>query len=169
MEVVNVSPVQSAYVSAILSDEERYQRRFITKLSCFTEPIHFQNILNLEEEITSFAALKENWDGYGAVAPHERVISNAVKFVNTLPENLFKSVDAETTPTPYGTIVIDFRVGKELVSIEVGKSQIGFFSKFNDGNDLLLNGVEFDNNKLPHSLILALIKLSTNTRQIESF
>jgi len=173
MEAAILKPVQSAFVSVLPSEEEEYHRRSprstITILSCLTQPVQFQNILNLEEKISAFLKLKENWDGFDAATPDEQVVSNAIQFINSLPDGVLKNIETETTPTPYGTIVIDFRVGQEFLSVEVGNTQIGFFSKFNNGDDLSSDGIDFEETKLPGTLLLALRKLHTTSLNQDLF
>ena len=104
--------------------------------------------------------MQKNWDGYGADAPDEKVINNSILFVNNLPESIQSEIQPEkVVPTPYGTLVFDFEQNQNLISIEVGEKNIGFFSEFSDNKNISLDKVTFNSNNLPIELIKAFRKL----------
>jgi hypothetical protein len=116
--------------------------------------------LDIIEKIKSFQSLDNNWDGYGAAVPDSRVVSNSIAFLNSLPQSIVSDINKDNlVPTPYGTVVIDLAFNKELVSIEIGETKIGFFSEFEDGNDIKLEGTLFNQDNLPLELLQAIKRL----------
>jgi hypothetical protein len=116
--------------------------------------------LDIIEKIKSFHSLNRNWDGYDATNPDIVVINNSIAFINSLPETVVSDINKDNLiPTPYGTVVIDFSKDKELVSVEIGEKKIGFFSEFEDGSDMKMEGVLFNQDKLPFELLGAIKKL----------
>jgi hypothetical protein len=164
MDASYATPIEfSAYVAPYPFDQEYFERNGngVSLLDCLTEPVQFHTIEDLEMRINSFLALQDNWDGYGAAAPEEATITNAIKFIQSLPTSIIENVEEdEINASPYGTLVVDFRNSKEeLVSVEIGKNQIGFFSELESGKDLSSNGIIFNENNLPEALIVALKEL----------
>lgn len=87
----------------------------------------------LSLRLQDIANLKDNWDNNGASAPTEFASRGASEFLlfcfgNNYTNNLL--VD-NIAPTTYGTIVFDWYRGDNLLSVEIGDSEIGFFSKIN--------------------------------------
>lgn len=97
---------------------------------------------SIKNKICELSQLEENWDGYGACNLSETVIKNAYKFVDAARSLGHCPLSAEdVTPTPYGTIVIDYSSEAGLVSIEIGESKIGYFTDFLDGHNHSSKGI----------------------------
>lgn len=99
----------------------------------------------LERTLTQFAALEEDWDGYGASVIEARVIANANNFLTTLLREFpnLQITGEDLSPTPYGSIVVDIEVtGKGLVSVEIGKEHIGYFTKYKGGKEDIISEIE---------------------------
>lgn len=88
-------------------------------------------IVSLCDKIDEFSLLEENWDGYGASVIDDKIITNTKKFLLRLLfcEEIY--VDNEDIyPTPYGSLVIDIRIGKNnRISLEIGYNSIGYFTE----------------------------------------
>lgn len=115
-----------------------------------------ENIKKCRERIDQIENLMENWDGYGAAVPSKIVCDNARTFFQTLIDNncLIPHYD-EISPTPYGSIVIDVYPDKEdedLVSIEIGKHQAGFFTDYQHGINHASDGYDTDFKSIPYFL-----------------
>ena len=96
--------------------------------------------------IKEISKLPKNWDGYGADEISIEVTNNADAFLD-LVFDFFRSIgyntfekyntpfrDIDITPTPYGSIVIDFQFNNyRTVSTEIGKDSIGWYCKDVDG------------------------------------
>lgn len=111
----------------------------------------------------------------------EKYINNLKKYTNNLEQLdslkvLLKKLDKylymsnpdeDVTVTPYGTIVIDFWNSHNLVSIEVGDdNDLGFFTEFEDGNDLSLDHGDIGEIiPLPELLIQAMDRLVNCNKQ----
>lgn len=84
----------------------------------------------VKNRIISFMSFSDNWDGHGAIKPLHRTIYNSILFTKLLPDSLLEILDLdEISPTPYGTIVIDFNGNGSLISVEIGEEEVGFFSE----------------------------------------
>lgn len=115
----------------------------------------------LKNRISEISHLSYNWNGEGAVVPSERVLKNAFKFLDCILilgyTNYVKPEDI--VPTPYGTIDMDFETGQGLVSIEIGKDQIGFFTEFGTKEDVFSDGIKTNFRSIPPILQQALHNL----------
>ncbi|MEE3484120.1 MAG: hypothetical protein VZQ98_07360 [Bacteroidales bacterium] len=108
----------------------------------------------LKNRISELENLSDNWDMYDAIAPMEDVIKNAYKLLDCVINDGYVSIikAEDIVPTPYGSIVMDFANERGLVSIEVGKAEIGFFTEFIDGNDIASDGIETNFRSIPEQL-----------------
>ena len=115
----------------------------------------------LKNRISEINHLNYNWNGEGAVVPSEQVIKNAFKFLDCVIirgyANYIKPEDI--VPTPYGTIDMDFETGQGLVSIEIGKEQIGFFTEYDTKEDIFSDGIKTDFRSIPQIIQQALYNL----------
>lgn len=108
----------------------------------------------LKNRISEIENLSDNWDMYGAIAPSKEVIKNAYKFSDSVINDNYLSIikKEDIVPTPYGSIVMDFTSERGLVSVEIGKTEIGFFTEFVDGNDFASDGIRTDFRSIPEAL-----------------
>jgi len=85
--------------------------------------------------------LKE--DGGIAHGPSDAVIANAISFVKGLPAYYQKIIDPVEciTATGHGTITFDWYYRKNLVSVEIGTTKIGWFTELPDGSNPSCNGI----------------------------
>jgi len=115
----------------------------------------------LKNRISEISLLHSNWNGDGAIPPSEQVLKNAFKFLDSIIlygySNYIKSEDI--VPTPYGTIDMDFESSQGLVSVEIGKERIGFFTEYSDREDTLSDGITTDFRFIPQPLLVALYNL----------
>ena len=56
-------------------------------------------------------------------------------------------------PSVFGTIVIDAMVERGLVSIEIGRTKVGFFTDYEDGINEESDGIATDFNSIPEVLL----------------
>lgn len=71
--------------------------------------------------VQGFAALGDNWDGYGAVPPSSQTIANVLDLLGTLPGKWRVKLHQDgLTPSPYGTITLEWERKKDWVAVEVG-------------------------------------------------
>jgi hypothetical protein len=95
---------------------------------------------NLREIIKLFP-VPLNDDGSRGIHIPPEVADSAVQFFDALPDvykNKIRPLD-HLSPTAHGTIVFDFAVRKNFVSIEIGAGQIGIFTFLPDGSTPSLN------------------------------
>lgn len=96
---------------------------------------------NLREIIKLFPVPLDD-DGKRGIPVSESVADTAVEFFDSLPAKYKSKVNplSHITPTPHGTIVFDFAVRKNFVSVEIGDKKIGIFTFLPDGSTPTLNG-----------------------------
>jgi hypothetical protein len=159
MNVVALSSISGPVsIQQSLNNENTYT--FDNTYGKYTDPVKTDFISLIEKRINSIKYLETNWDGYGGDAPDEKVINNSIQFVSKLPGSLQSEIKPEKViATPYGTIVFDFERNQNLISIEVGEKNIGFFSEFSDRNNISVDKTSFNSNNLPVELIAAFHKL----------
>lgn len=105
-----------------------------SKVAQYGTPVRYDIREDLKKQLISFSRLPENWDGYGAVKPYEEVIANAVSFLYQLPDAYADELTMDgLSLAPHGTVVIDWRrTDDALVSVEIGKDNLAFFSEIPD-------------------------------------
>ncbi len=115
----------------------------------------------LKNRISEIKQLNNNWNGDGAVVPSETVINNAFKFLDCILIHgyIYYIKPEDIVPTPYGTIDMDFETKLGLVSIEIGRDQVGFFTEYRAEEDILSDGIKTDFRSIPQILQQALYNL----------
>jgi hypothetical protein len=95
-------------------------------------PIKFKHLELLSSKLDYLLNLEDNWDNCGGLAISEEVFLNAYQFLKTIPKKYQDKISPDNiTPSSYGTICIDwFNLHNELLSLEIGKTKIGFFTDF---------------------------------------
>ncbi|SRR5260221_7551033 len=89
-------------------------------------------------EIDKILALKQNWDGQGAVPVLSEVGETSVKLFN-LPA--FIDGVSDIFPNPHGTITIEWtNARKEKLSLEIGVNNYSYFVKYSDKKPKLVDG-----------------------------
>lgn len=120
---------------------------------CLVNTAMTSPVTSVKNRISEIESLPANWDGYNAVAPAHNVAKNAFKFVDALLAEGYNCIsDDDVTPTPYGSIVLDVKSERGLVSIEIGDTMLGYFTEFIDGNDFSSEGITTDFRTLPDEL-----------------
>lgn len=111
---------------------------------------------SLTQRLSEIVSLDNNWDGYNAIVPDIASYTTAIDFINKL-NNKFLSYlqDSDIVPTPYGSIVLDFTKGNNIVSVEIAENKIGFFTDFSNGENSESEG-DILGEKIPNSLLQAL-------------
>lgn len=124
----------------------------------FTKQISFQQerLQMIKSRMDKIRQLQFDWDGYGGLPVRQRVIINTYNFLNILPNERVLALEPENiVPTPYGTIELDWEKNERLLSIEIGLSKIGFFSKFPDHSNPFSDGFLFNGTKISLDLVQA--------------
>ena len=71
-----------------------------------------------ETELGQIGALADNWDGYGAAAPHRDTISNVGTLLSAFRR---QGIVPELLPNPNGTVSIEWAHEKGEAHIEIGR------------------------------------------------
>ena len=158
LDLLNPIPVERR-ISVSYATDETYYNNVETLAYLMDNAITSQHVA-LKNRISEIDNLENNWDGYAAVAPSERVIKNVFKFIDCILDEGFNTIKKDDIlPTPYGSIVLDFNSSKGLVSVEVGENQIGFFTEFINQKDFASDGIDTDFRTLSEELKKALSSL----------
>ena len=84
----------------------------------------------LRQRLLSFEVLADNWDGYGAVPPSAQVVGHATTLLQALPGEWVLHLGADDlTPTPYGTVTLEWANGPNYVSVEMGDDQWAYIAE----------------------------------------
>jgi hypothetical protein len=119
----------------------------------YAEPVKFDVRKDVLGRISNIQQLQNNWDGNGAIVPHESTLMNSRNFVRVLPSAVIEELDKDNVvPTPYGTVVLDWERNGDLVSVEIGESKLGFFSESRGKESLKISEANFNANALPSEL-----------------
>lgn len=123
-------------------------------------PIMLDPKADILDKLNFIVNLEENWDGYGGSQVELSSYINSCTFIDLLPDSILALIKKDdVTLTPYGTIVIDISNNDNLVSIEIGKTKLGYFSEFSDKSNPSAEQLSFDNKYIPDELLIALYKL----------
>ncbi|MCI1187892.1 hypothetical protein MON38_10710 [Hymenobacter sp. DH14] len=96
----------------------------------FITSVRTHHVGLLCQQVTRFSALAENWDGYGAVAPSAAAVGNVIDLINRLPYAWTSSLSIDgLTPTPYGTVTLEWTRGDDYLSVEVGDEDWSFIAE----------------------------------------
>lgn len=86
---------------------------------------------SVKNQICLLSCLEDNWDGYGAAKLSDEVVKNTYKFVDAAKWLGYCPLTADDVfATPYGTIVLEYKSDAGMVSVEIGRTKIGFFTDF---------------------------------------
>ena len=129
-----------------------------------TIPIQFSNKTALFNQLEALSHLEDGWDGFDGIPPYSEAISNASKFLSRVPLDFIEKIALEDIyPTNHGTVVIDLiNQNNEKVSIEFGRTKIGFYTDFQSEHNYRLDSVSYNYNNLPPDLLSAVTELYKN-------
>lgn len=108
---------------------------------------------DIAAKLNDISKLPEGWDGYGASAVSGKVVGNTIHFLNSMQQAGvdIKSPD-DIYPTPYGTIVVEYNNERGLVSMEIGATQVGFFTDYPGCGNFGSRGIDTDFESIPEEL-----------------
>lgn len=150
-------PVPSSYTSQYNSIEYCIRaQQLVSKKEANFDMLNYvaTSVFNgIKNKISEISDLRADWDGYGASAPSTRVVTNSFKFLDSvLNKKTVPLKSQDITPTPYGTIVFDFRSDRGLVSVEIGSEELGYFTDFDEGQNYMSDGIETNFRSIPSEL-----------------
>lgn len=116
----------------------------------YTDPVEYDTYKQKIEEIR---CLPDNWDGYNASKIGVGTYNNTSLFIEKMDIDMLDMLsENDITPTPYGTITLNFRNKGNLVSVEIGENNIGFFTEFKGTEDIEIDSERFIADYLPEKL-----------------
>lgn len=83
-----------------------------------------------------------------------KVISQFFLYMSCLDDDLVKYITS-CDCTGYGTIVVELSKGDDVLSIEIGETDIGFFSDYTSIDNIMLEKVAFPGPGLPQEVLEA--------------
>jgi len=94
--------------------------------------------------------LEGNWDGMGASPVRQEVIDNAIAFIELVRDEcgLYPGVD-DVYASTYGTIIIDYEKVCGTMSIEIGLTELGFYTDLKSGYNYGSEGIKCDFKSIP--------------------
>lgn len=111
---------------------------------------------NALDKLNKISKLEDDWDLFGA-----NVVSvECVKNVSVIINDLYQDIPSpDIYPNPNGTITLDWEVGEQLLSIEVGDTN---YSSYWETANATKMDAEVFNGKIPTFLFVALQFLYTS-------
>ncbi|NDP20721.1 MAG: hypothetical protein GZ091_06545 [Paludibacter sp.] len=123
----------------------------------FSQPLSYKKF---QQQLAKIYCLRNNWDGKNACEVDLLVYSNTNDFLSKIDSKILDFLNEQSIlPTPYGTITLDFEKNNNLVSIEIGETQIGFFTDLLSGENISADNIDFPKNKISGLLKEVLINL----------
>ena len=124
---------------------------------CYMDVANPVQYAQYKHELAEFVCLPNNWDGYGVTPLELAAYMNANLFLEQLSRNVLAHLSTDALqPTPYGTVVMDFKRGEDLVSVEIGNNSIGFFTHFREKRNFCSEGDLYPFSSIPEKLQKAL-------------
>lgn len=134
--------------------------------------IRIQEAKAAYETIDAFKNLEEDWDGYGAAAISEQTRSNATQFIAILEASVGGLSIPEPTPTPSGTVSLEWQAEGCEAYIEIGNTRYSGFITTGHQQTILLEGRadSIDHNlvELIHNEITAHVMSSVPVTEIRT-
>lgn len=114
-------------------------------------PIRFDLLSLAINKVDRFKSIPiDKWINSGYKYPLEETYNNVNVFLSSLPDIYLYNLDTENIePTSYGTFVLDFISNNNKLSIEIGKEKIGYFTDFINQDNLMSEGVNFNDQNVP--------------------
>lgn len=97
-----------------------------------------QSIREALYSLSEIARLKDNWDGYGAIAPPEKVIKESEGFIRRL--NILQQDVYFVSPGPNGNLLVELRNGERTIGFHFHPEKPLRFVCF-EGKDFVRQGI----------------------------
>jgi hypothetical protein len=107
----------------------------------------------LIQQLNDYLNLKENWDGYSGVAPTEKTINDAIKFVKSLPQQI-------PLPEPMVAGTVGHYWESQGIYAEIGFEGDGTFWCYGEDNEGNEAGEDRLGSQLPADLLKMLKTLA---------
>lgn len=134
--MITIQPSQPIFIEYVINTPFNKKPEYINCADFLKEQVASAIFPSVKNRISVLSYLEDNWDGFGAVKISDDVTKNTYKFVDAVNKLGYCPASADDIyATPYGTIVLEFRSNFGLVSIEIGREKIGYFTDFNDKNE----------------------------------
>jgi hypothetical protein len=94
-------------------------------------------IRDAKAKVEEFAAMPENWDGYGALQISPETKKNAQAALDVI---LLHAPSPDITPNSNGTVSFEWETAKGISHLEIGRTKFSFYIKPSSGEPLLADG-----------------------------
>ncbi len=93
----------------------------------------------------------------GGHTAYRECIDNSIRFLEELDEKTRNRVQRwHMSAMEHGTVVINIERGRDLVSVELGMTKMGFYTKFKDGFNQEVPGEPYGDRIITKNLNIAL-------------
>lgn len=142
--------------------------RGVANWDVFKHPIELNPLSDKIYFLNQIQRIQENWDGYGAKAPVQATIENAIRLLKYLPNEYQKMLNTdELSITPYGTVTMDWAKNENsYISIEIGSTKIGFFSKTLDKSNPYKEKLDLVPNAISDEILPVFFKVFSNNKEL---
>lgn len=104
--------------------------------------------------VKNLASLPNDLPGVDFEVPSRQIIDNAILFLEAMKQAGLECPDeGRVMPSVFGTIVIDVETERGLISIEIGRTKVGFFTDYEDGINEESDGLPTDFGTIPEPLM----------------
>lgn len=156
------SPSKAVYAETNLPrTEQRDARQAIGDFKPTANPI-INDVTIVEESsykkmisfVRNLSTLPKDLPGLDFEVPSKEVTENAMHFLSAMEAMGLECPEhGAVMPSVFGTIVIDAVVDRGLVSIEIGRTKVGFFTDYEDGINEESDGIATDFRSIPEVLL----------------
>ena len=160
--LANGAPSKATYAETNLPrTEQRDVRQAISDFKPSSDPI-INDTPVVEESpykkmisfVKNLSTLPKDLPGLDFEVPSKQITENAMHFLSAMEAlGLECPESGNVMPSVFGTIVIDAYVERGLVSIEIGRTKVGFFTDYEDGINEESDGITTDFNTIPVVLL----------------
>lgn len=129
--MITILPPQPMAIEYVVSTPFSKKPDYTNCVDFLKEQIASAAFSSVKNQICLLSCMEDDWDGYGAVKLSDEVVRNTYKFVDAAKRLGYCPLSSDDVyATPYGTVVLEYKSDAGLVSIEIGKTQVGFFTDF---------------------------------------
>ena len=112
---------------------------------------HFSDLYRrVANVLVELRKLPENWDGFGAVKISSECLDNVEFFLSNINPSYMQTLSIDNIcPNPYGTVDVEWKVGRFSVSIEIGDTRCSIYSELPNGQQSCFDRVEISDCPAP--------------------
>lgn len=146
----NVPEIEQRDIQKTMGDIQESQDPIIDD-SAVSEESPYNLIKSFVKNLTT---LPKDLPGLDFVVPSKEITDNTLHFLNAMEDAGLPCPEmGSVMPSVFGTFVIDAMVERGLVSIEIGRTKVGFFTDYEDGINEESDGIVTNFETIPEVLL----------------